>query len=48
MAGKLVAVLGKFFAAEQEHPDKVRQALEFIRTLYRHEEDSRAMRSRPR
>lgn len=30
-----------FLAAEQEHPDKARQALEFIRTLYRHEEDSR-------
>lgn len=28
-------------AAEQEDPDKARQALEFIRTLYRHETDSR-------
>jgi len=33
-----------FLAAEQEHPDKVRQALEFIRTLYRLEENSRAQR----
>lgn len=30
-----------FLAAEQEHPDKVQQALQFIRTLYRHEEDYR-------